>query len=248
MHGRPDLAPLSRRFFLLFAVIYLYAFPYFEQLRSANEMPRILMTQQMVDHGVFYVDQRLHEFGSIGDLSRGPDGHLYSNKAPGSSFLAVPAYLVCKALGFRSLRAVTWAFRVTATTLPALLFLPVFYRGTRRFAPEEPARRTALAAYALGSSALPYGILFMSHQVAAACAGSAFVCAMAVVRRRARHPEDLAAGTGFFAACAVMMDYQAAMASAIVGLYLLICGRHRVRNVILMAAGALPPVTALALY
>src|SRR5437667_2446379 len=88
--------PLGGRFFLLFAVVYLYAFPFFDRLRSANEMPRILMTQELVDRGVFYLDRRLSEFGSTGDLSRGPDGHLYPNKAPGASFLAVPAYLLCK--------------------------------------------------------------------------------------------------------------------------------------------------------
>jgi hypothetical protein len=248
MYRRPEMASLPRRFFLLFAVVYLYAFPYFDKLRSANEMPRILMTQEMVDRGVFYLDRRLSEFGSTGDLSRGPDRHLYPNKAPGASFLAVPAYLACKALGFTSLRAVTWAFRVSASTLPALLFLPVFYRFTRRFTDQEPARRTALAAYALGSSALPYGILFFSHQVAAACAGAAFVAAVSLVRRDARHPEDAAAATGLFGGLAVMMDYQAAMASVIIGLYVLVCGRRRIRNTILMAAGALPPAAALGMY
>src|ERR1039458_3588802 len=38
--------------FLVFAVIYLYAFPYFDRLRNANEMPRILMTKAIVDRGV----------------------------------------------------------------------------------------------------------------------------------------------------------------------------------------------------
>ena len=33
-----------------FAVIYLYAFPYFDRLRNANEMPRILMTKAIVEH------------------------------------------------------------------------------------------------------------------------------------------------------------------------------------------------------
>jgi hypothetical protein len=247
MPGRP-LSPLPRWFFVLFAVVYLYAFPFFDQLRSANEMPRILMTQEMVDRGVFYLDRRLPEFGSTGDLSRGPDGHLYPNKAPGASFLAVPAYLVCKALGFTSLRAVTWAFRVSAVTLPALLFLPVFYRVTRRFTDQEPARRKALAAYALGSTALPYGMLFFSHQVAAAFAGTAFAAAVALARRDARHPEDAAVATGFFAGLAVMMDYQAAMASVVIGLYVLLRARGRIRNTILMAAGALPAATALGMY
>jgi hypothetical protein len=248
MLGRPEPRPLTWRFFLLFAVVYLYAFPFFDKLRSANEMPRILMTQELVDRGVFYLDRRLSEFGSIGDLSRGPDGKLYPNKAPGASFLAVPAYLACKALGFTSLKAVTWAFRVSAVTLPALLFLPVFYRVSRRFTDAEPARRTALAAYALGSAALVYAILFFSHQVAAAFAGTAFACGVAVVRRRARHPEDAAAGVGLFAGLAVMMDYQAALASLVIGLYVLVCGRHRVRNTILMAAGALPPAAVLGMY
>src|SRR5439155_25077731 len=116
------------------------------------------------------------------------------------------------------------------------------------FTPEEPARRTALAAYALGSSALPYAILFFSHQVAAAFAGTAFVCASALVRRRARHPEDAAAATGLFAGLAVMMDYQAALASVIIGLYVLVAAQRRIRNTILMAAGALPPATALGMY
>jgi len=242
------LSPLPRWFFLLFAVVYLYAFPFFDQLRSANEMPRILMTQELVDRGVFYLDRRLSEFGSTGDLSRGPDGHLYPNKAPGASFLAVPAYLVCKALGNTSLRALTWAFRFSAVTVPALLFLPVFYRTSRRFTDEEPARRTALGAYALGSTALPYGILFFSHQVAAACAGAAFAAAAALCRRDARHPEDAAFATGLFAGLAVMMDYQAALAAVLVGLYALVRGRRRLRNVVLMTAGALPPAAALAMY
>jgi hypothetical protein len=242
------LAALPWRAFLLFALVYLYAFPYFDKLRSANEMPRILMTQEIVDHRVFYLDGRLRDMGSLGDLSRGPDGHLYPNKAPGPSFLAIPTYLACKALGFTSLKAVTWAFRITCVTLPALLFLPVFYRLTRRFTPAEPARRTALAAYGIASPALPYGLLFFSHQLAAVCAGTAFVAAVSLVRREARHPEDASAATGFFAALAVMMDYQAALAAAVVGLYALIGARRRLRTLLLLAAGALPVVVLLAGY
>jgi hypothetical protein len=240
--------PVGWRFFLLLSVVYLYTFPYFDQLRSANEMPRILMTEQIVNRGVFHLDDRVGEMGSTLDLSKGPDGHLYPNKAPGPSFLAIPAYLLCKALGRTGLRDVTWAFRVSAVTLPSLLFLPFFYRLGRRFALEESARRSALAAYALGSPALPYAMLFFSHQLAAVCAGAAFVCAVRLVRYEVRHQEDAAAATGLFAGLAVMMDYQAAMASALVCLYLLVRGHGRVRNFILMVAGMLPPAAILAMY
>jgi hypothetical protein len=248
MDWRPEQPPLARRFFFLFVVVYLYAFPYFEQLRSANELPRVLVTQEIVDRGVFYLDHRMRELGSTFDIARGPGGHMYPNKAPGPSLLAIPAYLVCKALGFTSVRACTWAFRVSAVTLPALLFLPFFYRLTRRFAPQEPARRTALGAYALGSAALPYGILFFSHQIAAACVGAAFIAAVALVRREARRPEDAAAATGFFAATAVLMDYHAAIAAAFLGLYVLWKARRPIKSGFLVAVGAAPPATVLGMY
>jgi hypothetical protein len=244
----PSAPPLGTGFFFLFAFVYLYAFPYFDQLRSANEMPRILMTQQMVDRHTFRLDERLGEMGSRLDLSRGPDGHWYPNKAPGASFLAVPAYAICKMLGFTSLRACTWAFRATAVTLPALLFLPFFYKLTRRFSPHESARRTSLAAYALASPALPYGILFFSHQPAAVAAGSCFIASVATVRQDARRPVLTALLAGFFAGCAIMMDYQASLSVAVVGLYVLVFAWRRVRTLGLVLLGTVPPALALAAY
>jgi hypothetical protein len=245
---RGPVSPLPRWVFLLLALVYLYTFPYFDRVRSANETPRILMTQELVDRGVFHLDRRIGDMDSTLDLSRGPDGRLYPNKAPGPSFLAIPAYLVLKALGATSLRACTWAFRATAVTVPALLFLPLFYRLTQRFAPDEPARRTALAAYALASPALLYGILFFSHTVAAVCLGSSFAAAVALVRDEPRRWHNGALAAGFFGGMAVMMDYQAAMASALIGGYVLVRGRGRVHNLLRLAAGALPPATVLGIY
>ena len=42
-----------------FVVAYVYAFPYFGALRHANELPRILATEELVDHGTFRIDARL---------------------------------------------------------------------------------------------------------------------------------------------------------------------------------------------
>src|ERR1019366_7762985 len=69
--------------FLVFAVIYLYAFPYFDRLRNANEMPRILMTKAIVDRGVLNIDPSMGELQSLSDTSVAPNGHRYPNKAPG---------------------------------------------------------------------------------------------------------------------------------------------------------------------
>lgn len=249
--GRDDsLRPRQLRWwhFLMFAVVYLYAFPYFDKLRNANEMPRILMTKAMVDHRVFHLDGVQGELLNHTDTSIAPNGHVYPNKPPGPSLLAVPAYALCKWLGFTSLRAVTWAFRVTVVTLPSLLFLPLFYRFARRFAPDELSRRAALVAYALGSQAMPYALLFMSHALTAVFAGAAFASAVALVRGGSRRPTWSALWVGLACSIAVAMDYQSALPSLVIGFYVLAFSRRRVPHVVGMALGALPIAAFLAYY
>jgi hypothetical protein len=234
--------------FLLLALSYLYAFPYFGALRSANEVPRILTTQALVDHGRFWIDDRLSELGSRNDLSSPPNGHKYANKPPGPSFLAAPAYLVCKGWGTTSLRACTWAFRVTAVTLPALAFLFFLPGWLRRFTTDEDSVRAVFLAYALASPAFVYGLLFMSHQPSAVCAGGAFGVALSLARGPAARPLGRGLLLGFLAATAVMMDYQAFIASAVVGLYFLSrCWRNG-RAVAGALLGAIPPTAALLYY
>ena len=246
--SEPALPALRWYHFLLFAVVYLYAFPYFDRLRNANEMPRILMTKAMVDHRVFYLDQVQGELFTHTDTSVAPSGHIYPNKPPGPSLLAVPVYALCKLFHFTSLRAVTWAFRVVVVTLPSLLFLPVFYRLSRRFTADELSRRMALVAYALGCQALPYGLLFMSHALTAVFAGSAFVAAVTLVRGGTRRPRWAAIYVGIGCSLAVAMDYQSALPSLVIGCYVLLGSRRRVLNTVLMALGALPIAAFLGLY
>ena len=241
-------APLRRPVFLFFAFIYLYSFPYFDRLRSANEMPRILMTQEIVERGTCRIDARVSEMSSTFDTSRGVDGHLYSNKAPGPSFVAVPAYAVLKLVGQTSMKVSTWAFRVFAVTLPALLFLFFFYRLAGRFAMDESARCLALVAYALGSSAFPYSILFMSHQLASVCLGGGFVAAVTLARDNPRRPKLLALLVGGLCAAAVLMDYQTLFIAPLVGFYTLVRAKKRLRNLTLMVAGAIPFAVALGAY
>ena len=238
---------MKRRWLIGFGLVFvaLYTFPYFPELRSANEVPRIFLTQEMVDRQTFQLDARWAELqrGSTFDVSTTPDGHRYSNKAPGASFLAVPGYLVLKALKRASgeaptLGEITWVCRVSAVTLPALLFLLAFAAGARRLGDAG----LALAAYALGSMALPYAILFFSHQIAAAAVGGAFVLAL----RRGGALDAVA--IGLLLGLGILCDYQAALGVAVVGLYFLWRSRSRLRDFVLCVAGGLPPMGALALY
>ena len=93
---------------------YLYVFPYYPSIRSANELPRVYLVMAMVDHGTFAIDRGVRRWGETVDVSP-HGGHQYSNKAPGSSMLAIPAYAILTAIthatghGEPSLAATIWA-------------------------------------------------------------------------------------------------------------------------------------------
>jgi hypothetical protein len=237
-----------------FVLAFVYAFPFFGAMHSANEMPRIYLTEEIVDHGTFRLDARWGEMaqGSTFDVATTPDGHRYSNKAPGASFVAVPAYLGVQAWhrlfgGAPSLAEVTWACRFVAATLPTLLFLLAFRGLARRFAP-APSADGALVALAFGSMVYPYALLFFSHALAMASAGGAFAIAVPLARATVRQPRAAALSVGFLSGFAVLADYQAAIALAGVGVYLACQSRHRARDLSLAALGGLPPAVALGIY
>ena len=235
------------RWLLVFAFIYLYAFPYFDKLWSANEVPRIFVTQEIVDHHHMWIDARVSG-GHALDLSIAPDRHVYPNKSPGLSFLAVPVYAVARLFGPVSPRACTWLFRVITITLPALVFLPFFLGMARRFAPDERACRTVLVAYALGSPALIYSILFISHQLAAACVGGAFIAAVALARRETTKPFLVALLAGLLASASVLVEYQSVLAVLVIGIYFVVRVPNRGRAVGAAVLGALPPAVVLGAY
>jgi hypothetical protein len=238
----------------LIAFLYLYPFPYFEKMRSANELPRIYLTSAIVDEGRFAIDTGVAQHGKTVDVSPS-GGHSYSNKAPGSSFLAIPAYLLLEGAGALmgrepSLAGKTWAFRIATGVIPTLLFLLLLWRFLARYTPEPSPRATAVAGYAVGSMAMTYSILFVSHQLSAVCIASAWILAVWVVEdgRDVR----LLAAAGFLAGAAPLVDYQAAFAGLPIAAYLVwkLVGKapRRPWALALAALSSLPPMALLLFY
>lgn len=233
-----------------FAFVYLYAFPYFGGLKNANELPRVLMTQEIVERRTFAIDARLPEMGSVFDVATTPEGRHYPNKAPGLALLAVPVYAVARAIApIRSadLAVSTWLFRVAVVTLPALLFLPIFLGVARRFAApgaEGPAR-AAVCAYGLGSMMFPFALLFMAHVPAAVAVGTAFAIAIPLVRGEAGRPMLSAFAIGALAGLAILCDYEAGLGAAVVVLYALVRGSRLLPSAAAVSAGAAPFVVLL---
>lgn len=213
----PARAFLARHGWLIaIAAAYLYVFPYFPRIRSANELPRVYLTQAMVEDRSFAIDSGVERWGGTADVSPAR-GHLYSNKAPGSSMLAAPAYAAVRLVSQPSLAVALWICRVVAGILPMLGFLWLLWGFLARFAPDPAVRRLVLVAYALGSMAMTYSILFFSHQLGAVCVGSAWILAVDVAERR-RGLRAMAVA-GALAGAAPLVDYQAVFAAVPVAVY-----------------------------
>ncbi len=255
--------------------LYVYSFPYFAKIHSANELPRVYLTWAMVEEGTFAIDSGVARWGKTVDVSPA-DGRLYSNKAPGSSFLAIPGYVGLKAVVWLvaerppTLAEMMWVCRVSTGVVPTLLFLLLLNRFLRRFAGDE-ARRLALCGYALGSMAMTYSILFIAHQLSAVCIAAAYVLIADVVEPRARASEsgDGDAGTGragrrlmlagLAAGCAPLVDYQAAFAGVPLAVYLVVgvmvrgaadgaSVAKRGRDIGCAVLGSIPPIALMFLY
>ena len=233
------------------AAAYLYVFPYFPSIHSANELPRVYLARAIVDDHTFAIDTGVKRWGSTGDVS-GYAHHKYSNKSPGSSLLAVPALAVTRVLvGDPSLTTSVWVCRVFAGILPALAFLWLLWGYLARFAPDPDVRRLVVIAYALGSIAMTYTILFYSHQLSAVCIGSAWILAHDVVdRKRGLVAMGVA---GALAGCAPLVDYQAAFAGIPVAVWVVVRmwrwpRAEMLRAIGAAAAGAAGPIALLLAY
>jgi len=93
----PQKSPPSRaRRAVLFGILalgYLYVFPYQDRTNNPNENVRFFMTAAIVDDHTFAIDHVRQQWGWVNDAAV-YGGHAYSVKAPGTSYLGVPAYWI----------------------------------------------------------------------------------------------------------------------------------------------------------
>jgi hypothetical protein len=217
--------PFLRRYGWLVAIAaaYLYIFPYYPKLHSANELPRVYLVKAIVEDHTFSIDHGVKTWGETSDLSK-YNGRFYQNKAPGASLVAVPVYaLVSWIAGPPSLAVSMWLCRIVASIIPSVLFLWLLWGYLARFAPEPATRRLVLVAYAFGSMAFTYAVQFYAHQLSAVCIASAWILAEGVADRT-RGVRTMAFA-GFLAGLAPVVDYQTAF--AVVPLLIYIAWRLR---------------------
>ena len=98
--------------------------------RNPNEFSRFYLTQALIDRQTFVIDESIAARDTQ-DKSY-YQGHYYTDKAPGASFLAAPAYLAVRLLetytGFApGEKTVLYIVRLVSVSIPSALFLFLLY-------------------------------------------------------------------------------------------------------------------------
>lgn len=223
-------------------------FPYFEAVRNANELPRLMQGMALVEDGRLALDSPSTAGIDVGpDVSRGPGGHLYPNKPPGASLLAAAAYVGARAgEGDLTLRSYTLWARLAGGLLPTLVLCGF---AIRTYAPTLGARPVALATalYALATPAASYAHLFYGHQITACLL---FVGVTWLGRAMAEGRPGQAALGGALAGAAVGVEYGAVFTGLPVAVALAVHLRQRggLKTAGAAVGAAVVPVLLLAAY
>jgi hypothetical protein len=230
---------------VLLATAILFAAFSFAYGEGWPDVSRLALTQSFAYEGTLRIDRFARQTEDRADFG----GHSYSDKAPGVSFLALPSLEAARAVGVvgpkdRLLgvwldRWLLWTLRVLTGGVAFAAAVVLVGVAAGRVAPQTgPA---VAATVALATMALPMAATVFSHLAAGSLAFGAFLLCW-----RGGPRAWLAAGAA--AGAAFVFEYQAAVAAAIVCVFLVTRTRWGWAAPALYVAGAAPLVAGLAIY
>lgn len=225
----------------LLALLLVAAFAPLVAPESSQPASRFALTAAISEHHT--IDIRGYPLGVDRAIY---SGQLRSDKAPGQSMLAVPVYLVGRALGAESAahlrqdgNLTLWWVTFWMTLLPFVGLVVLMYLAASRHAPSSTALAVA-AGIGVGTMMLPHAVNLYGHDLAALFGFGAWL-AIERVPSSARR----AAFAGFLGAMAVVTEYQSAIILVALACYLIFRQRPRIGW---FALGAMPPLAVLAWY
>lgn len=267
--GPPDLRLRELGFAVLVLVVSSYAWM-FSRVSVPNERTRAYLTVALVDHGTLRIDEPLRRFGSVYDLAQF-DGHYFTDKAPGTSLLAVPIYAfvrIATAPDDWDIVALCNLFR-TWLMLPFGLAGFLLLRSLLRLLGASSAATTVISlGFSLGSPMLHYSNAFYGHVPVAVLVLAALRCLAAAGLIGPRdfaavggkpptvQPETTSsrrfvalAGAGACAGLAGLIEYQAIVLGVVLAVPILFAARSRILpHLAAYGLGALPFAVALLGY
>lgn len=202
----------KREWKLLFT--FWLVFIVFSQNLGWSELTRVDLAMSIVDEGSFSIDSYYQNTGDRVFF----DGHYFSDKPPGSSFLSVPVYFMYKNL-FGVPVVGTDLYAPLSTSFSWLLFLNILlitsllgaisvvlvYRVSKFFTNKEAHSMLLVISYALGTIVFVYSRTFMNHII------SAFLGVLALYlilrMKRDKKSKDYSLVVGLVIGFAIMNEY-----------------------------------------
>lgn len=224
------------------------------QLLMAHQASRLAFTAAVWDRGTVQIDA--YEAILTVDFAERA-GHLYSDKAPGQPFLALPLYGVARAVGADPAEGAVsprtdavepqffnnytlWWTSLWSSVVPLAVLAVMMRRFALRVTGDPRAATAAAVGLSLSSLLLPFGTVLFSHVLAAALCFAAYLLG----REHDASPWRLAAA-GLLGGLAVVTEYTAGIVVVVLGV--LVLSRHRTR-VAAYVAGGIPALVALLAY
>ncbi len=189
------------------------------EVSSPNERSRIYLAHAISERGSITIDEEVERWGMIFDIAHAED-HFFTDKAPGSSLLAVPVVMLSddsvsiERLNLRVRRFVM----VPITFLGGWLFLLIL--GALGIS--DGVRRLSLIGLIVGTSVLHYGGAFFGHGVVmTATLGALYSVVRATDGASRRSTVLWAVMAGLACGAAFAVEYQAVGLSLMLGAGLL---------------------------
>jgi hypothetical protein len=219
--------------YFLFFILFFVSYGYFFQGGGWNQNIRICLTRAIIHHGTFTVDRfkedsKEMEFVNAGDWAF-YNGHYYSNKSPGLSFLAVPSFALAEYClkhllpndpEQQVLFSAYFSNLCTTVLMSSLLCLLIFHVFHHFFQMSIRDSFLLMLFYGFGTIAFSYSTTFYCHQPAAFCSFLSFVLVMHIRKDNFQKKGIVALLAGFSAASAVLIEPSALFILAAVSLYL----------------------------
>lgn len=211
----------------LFVIALWLTFAFFGSTPSWNPNSRFDLVRAAVEKQTFSIDA-FHD--NTGDKSFF-DGHVYSDKAPGLAFLAMPVHatysfaaflagvLPTKKTDFLWHKKTLYVCTILTIGLFSALASLILLEIAKKFGASPAAALCITLLYALGTPALAYSTLFFAHQIAGAFLLFAFACALFLPFKSLYTNFVI---IGLLAGCATACEYPALLGAVVIGVFALI--------------------------
>lgn len=229
--------------FITILVSYGY-FIHFIGMESWNVSSRLDLVYSLAEYGSFRIDSYHKNTGDKVHF----DGHYYSDKAPGPSLAAVPAYLLLKLLGVDSEKYMRYGLTLLIVGFPSALGAVLLYWITGIFKDITIRSRVMVTLiYALGTLAFPFATIFYGHQLAASLTISAFFIILMMKEGRWRESSLPLFLSGFLAGYAFISDYPAGISMVLLAGYALVVLKNKI-GIIAWLIGVSIPIAFILYY